>query len=291
MEMTVMLDRRSVLAALAGVSATTPLPARGDAAAHAAAPLTLDEANLAATEAHAQLMSVPNLHMHGGETVSMLIYPGFTALDLIGPHHFLASMMGARVELVSNQPNLNPVKSDLGLAFTPDATLNSAMESPTVLFAPGGAAGTVAAMEHADTLAYLHDRGGRAKLVTSVCTGALLLAAAGLLKGRRATTHWSAHQVLADFGAKPVDARVVRDGNVITGAGVSAGLDFGLSVVEQLRGRPYAQALMLQAEYAPQPPFAGGTVASTDPRIARALEGMLSPVISKARRIALASRA
>ena len=283
-------DRRSVLGVLAGASAAAPLLLAQGRAQAAATPLTPEQANLAATEAHAQLMSVPDLHMHGGETVSMLIYPGFTALDLIGPHHFLASMMGARVELVTNQPNLEPVKSDLGLAFTPDATLNSAMENPTVLFAPGGAAGTVAAMERAETLDYLRDRGGRAKLVTSVCTGALLLAAAGLLKGRRATTHWAAHDVLADFGAIPVDARVVRDGHVITGAGVSAGLDFGLSFVEQLRGRPYAQALMLQAEYAPQPPFPGGTVANTDPRIAKALEGMLSPVIAHARRIALAGR-
>lgn len=280
-------DRRTLIRTLAGASALGPVLTLASTEA-VAAPLTPEQANLAAAEAHAQLMSVPDLHMHGGETVSMLIYPGFTALDLIGPHQFLASMMGARVELVTNQPSLDPVRSDLGLVFTPDATLNSAMETPTVIFTPGGAAGTVVAMEDANTLEYLRDRAGRAKLVTSVCTGALLLAAAGLLKGRRATTHWAAHDVLADFGATPVDARVVRDGNVITGAGVSAGLDFGLSVVEQLRGRPYAQALMLQAEYAPEPPFAGGTVASTDPRIAKALAGMLSPVIERARRIAVA---
>jgi putative intracellular protease/amidase len=228
--------------------------------------------------------------MHGGETVSMLLYPGFTALDLIGPHHFLTSMMGARVQLVTKQPILQPVVSDLGLAITPTATLETAYAAPTVLFAPGGGSGTTAAMAHAPTLAYLADRGPRAKLVTSVCTGSLLLAAAGLLKGKKATSHWAARDVLADFGATPVEARVVRDGNVITGAGVSAGLDFGLAVVEQLRGRPYAQALMLQAEYAPQPPLKGGSPASTDPAIVAALTGMLAPVTARARTIARSQR-
>ncbi len=269
------IDRRTLVQALAAVGAAAPF------AAQAAPPMTQAEAAVRAAEAHGQLMAVPGLHMHGGETVSMLIYPGFTALDLIGPHHFLASMMGARVELVTNQPNLNPVKSDLGLAFTPDATLNSAMDAPTVLFAPGGSLGTLNALDHEPTIAFLKDRAERAKLVTSVCTGSLLLAQAGLLKGKRATSHWAARELLAEFGATPVDARVVTDGNVITGAGVSAGLDFGLSVVEKLRGRPYAQAIMLQAEYAPQPPFKGGTVAATDPAIAAALSGMNAPFTAR----------
>lgn len=278
-------DRRTLIRTLAGASALAPFLALEKAMA-AVAPPTPEEAMIRATEAHGQLMAVPGMRMHAGETVSMLLYPGFTALDLVGPHYFFASMMGAKVELVSNQSTLAPVKSDLGLAIAPTARLGDAFETPTVLFTPGGGAGTLDAMENAATVDYLRDRGSRATIVTSVCTGSLLLGAAGLLKGRKATSHWAARDVLPDFGATPVDARVVTDGNVITGAGVSAGLDFGLAVVERLRGRPYAQALMLQAEYAPQPPFKGGTPASTDPAIAQAMAGMLMPVSARARAIA-----
>ena len=266
-------DRRTLLQAIAAGSALTPAALMAQPKAPPA-------------DAHASLMDVPGMHMHGGETMVMLIYPGFTALDLVGPHQFLASMMGARVQLVTNQLTLAPVRSDLGLAFTPTNTFEDAFEDPTLIFTPGGGAGTLAAMQHQPTLEFFRDRAARARFVTSVCTGALILGAAGLLGGRRATTHWAAHDVLADFGATPVDARVVTDGNLITGAGVSAGLDFGLAVVEKLRGRPYAQALMLQAEYAPQPPFRGGTVTRTDPAIAEPLRTMLSPIAAQARAIA-----
>lgn len=279
-------DRRTLIRSLAGASALAPFLALEQAMAAVAPPLSPQEAMIRATEAHGQLMAVPGMRMHAGETVSMLLYPGFTALDLVGPHYFFASMMGAKVELVSNQSTLDPVKSDLGLAIAPTARLGDAFETPTVIFAPGGGAGTLDAMEHAATVEYLRDRGSRAKIVTSVCTGSLLLGAAGLLKGRKATSHWAAREVLPDFGATPVDARVVTDGNVVTGAGVSAGLDFGLAVVEMLRGRPYAQALMLQAEYSPQPPFKGGTPASTDPAIAKAMAGMFSPVTARGMAIA-----
>lgn len=277
-------DRRSLIHALAAAPALAPFLALERAmAAVAAPPATLDDARIQAAEAHTRFMEVPNLRMHGGETVSMLLYPGFTALDLVGPHYFFASMMGAKVELVTNQPTLAPVASDLGLAIQPTATLNTAFARPTVLFVPGGSLGTVTAMEHAPTLEYLVDRAAEARLITSVCTGSLVLGAAGLLKGRKATSHWVARDVLAELGATPVDARIVRDGPVITGAGVSAGLDFALSVVEELRGRPYAQALMLQAEYAPEPPFPGGTKASTNPAIAGPMEGMFAPLVFQTR--------
>lgn len=279
------LDRRALLNALTLAGAASAL---GGVAA--AAPPTLDEALGAASDAHGQFMSVPGMKMHGGEAVSMLLYPGFTALDLVGPHYFFASMMGAKVELVTDQPTLQPVVSDLGLAIQPTATLRSAFDAPTLLFVPGGGAGTLDAMERPATLDYLRDRADRAAFITSVCTGSLILGMAGLLKGRRATSHWAARSVLADFGATPVDERVVIDGKVITGAGVSAGLDFALAVVERLRGRPYAQALMLQAEYAPAPPFPGGTLATTDPAIGRPMAGMLGPIAARAHAIAKTSQ-
>lgn len=281
------LDRRSLLNALTLAGAAS---AFGAATSAHAAPPSPDEALLAASDAHGQFMSVPGMKMHGGETVSMLLYPGFTALDFVGPHYFFASMMGAKVEIVTDQPTLEPVKSDLGLAIQPTATLHTAFENPTVLFVPGGGAGTLDAMERPATIDYLKDRAERATFITSVCTGSLILGMAGLLKGRRATCHWAAREVLSDFGATPVDERVVFDGKVITGAGVSAGLDFAVAVVARLRGKPYAQALMLQAEYAPAPPFPGGTLASTDPAIGRPLAAMLSPVAARAHAIARRSQ-
>ena len=117
----------------------------------------------------------------------------------------------------------------------------------------------------------------------------MILGKAGLLKGKRATSHWLARPVLADYGATPVDARVVTDGNVTTGAGVSAGLDFGLAVVEALRGRPYAAALMLQAEYRPEPPFASGTLATTAADVGGMMNQMYLPLAERFRAIAKSS--
>jgi putative intracellular protease/amidase len=238
-----------------------------------------------AAEAHLKLMAVPGLEMHAAEQVAMLLYPGFTALDLVGPHYFFASMMGATVHLVTTGETLSPVPSDLGLAIQPTVTLAKAPADLTVLFVPGGTAGTLKAAADPDVRRFLRDRAARAGCVVSVCTGALVLGAAGLLRGKRATTHWAAHETLAHFGATPVDARVVTDGKVVTGAGVSAGLDLGVALVAQLRGRPYAEALMLQAEYHPQPPFPGGTPATTAPAIAEPLRGLFAPFLDQALRL------
>jgi putative intracellular protease/amidase len=220
----------------------------------------------------------------------MLLYPGFTALDLVGPHYFFASLMGAKVDLVTTGQDLSPVRSDLGLAVSPTVTVSGATSAPTILFVPGGSAGTVAAMRDDAIADFVATRGAAATWVTSVCTGSLVLARAGLLKGRRATSHWVARDLLAEFGAIPVNERVVIDGNVVTGAGVTAGLDFAISLIAQLRGRPYAQALMLQGEYAPQPPFRGGTYESTDPAIAGAMKDMFATVTAEMAAIASSGR-
>jgi putative intracellular protease/amidase len=226
---------------------------------------------------------IPNLV--GNETIAMLLYPGFTALDLVGPHYFFACLQGATVHLVTNQDTLSPVVSDLHLAITPSARLIDVPQGLDVIFVPGGSQGTLAAMEHEPTLAFLRSHAAAARLTTSVCTGSFILAAAGLLKGKRATSHWLARDGLAAFGAFPVDRRTVRDGETITGAGVSAGLDMALTVVEALRGRPYAAALMLQAEYSPEPPFRGGRPETTEPSI---VETLLSRSQFKARAEAIA---
>jgi cyclohexyl-isocyanide hydratase len=222
----------------------------------------------------------------GNEQVAMLLYPGFTALDLVGPHFFFSCMMGATVHLVTTEGNLNPVASDLGLAIAPTITMAKSPKNLDVLFVGGGTKGTTGIMKRPDVMTYLADRGSRAKHITSVCTGSMALAKAGLLKGKRATSHWGTRPLLSDFGAIPVEARVVTDGNVTTGAGVSAGLDFALTLVAMLRGKAYAEALMLQAEYHPEPPFAGGTMATTQPDIGAMMKDRFAPVAESFRALA-----
>lgn len=271
------MDRREMLMALGGAGMLAPWLSLERAMAQTLTP------EQRSAQAHEQLMAVPGLNMHGNEQVAMLLYPGFTALDLVGPHYFFACMMGATVHLVSPDTPHAAVESDLKLAIQPTVTMADTPRDLDILFVPGGTVGTINAMKRADIVSWLADRGSRAKHVTSVCTGSMLLGKAGLLRGRRATSHWVTRPLLPEVGATPVDARVVTDGKVITGAGVSAGLDFGLAVVAALRGKPYAEALMLQAESHPEPPFPGGTIATTDPVIADPMQGMFAGVVEQFR--------
>lgn len=208
----------------------------------------------------------------GNEQIGMLLYPGMTALDFVGPQHMFAGLMGAKVHHVAK--TMAPVMSDTQLAFLPTVVLGKCPKDLDILFVPGGGAGTIAAMQDAQILAFLADRGVRAKLVTSVCTGSLLLGAAGLLQGYKATSHWATHALLAEVGATPVQARVVHDRNRITGAGVSAGLDLGLTIVGMLRDTAYAQTTQLLAEYAPEPPFNAGTPRTAPPDVAAMVADM-----------------
>jgi len=188
--------------------------------------------------------------------IGLLLFPRLTQLDLTGPFEVFARTPGARVHLLWKTRDA-PVLSDTGLALLPDTAL---AECPPLdlLCVPGGP-GVAALMEDDEVLGFLRDRAGTARYVTSVCTGALVLGAAGLLRGRRATTHWASHDFLAALGATPVHARVVRDGNLVTGGGVTAGIDVALTLVAELVSPEAAQAIQLQIEYAPAPPFAAGT--------------------------------
>lgn len=206
------------------------------------------------------------------DQILMVVYPGMTALDLVGPQYMFAVMLGAKVHLVGK--TLDPVACDTGFKIVPTMTFAQAPPDPAVIFVPGGANGTLAFMEDAESLAFVADRGGRAAYVTSVCTGSLVLGAAGLLEGYRATSHWVARDLLRHAGAIPVDQRVVIDRNRVTGAGVSAGIDLGLRVVALMRGEDYAKSCQLLAEYAPEPPFAAGTPAGAGPVITGLLEAM-----------------
>jgi putative intracellular protease/amidase len=192
--------------------------------------------------------------------------------------------MGAKVHLVAK--TLDPVTSDTGVTITPTTTFKDCPHELTVLFAPGGTDGTLAAMQDAETRAFMADRGSRAKYVTSVCTSSLILGAAGLLQGYKATSHWAARDSLSDFGAIPIDARIVRDRNRITGAGVTAGLDFGLQMVAELRDQSYAESVQLLSEYDPHPPFNSGSIDTASTNRTAMMGGMLMPFQAKLQSLA-----
>ena len=187
--------------------------------------------------------------------IGFLLFPGIQQLDLTGPYDVLGSLPDVKLHLVWK--DLATVTSSTGLVFTPTITYADC-PNLDVICVPGGA-GVGPLMEDPQTLGFLKDQAHTARYVTSVCTGALVLGAAGLLRGRKATTHWAYHDLLAALGATAVKARVVRDGNLLTGGGITAGIDFALSLVAELYGEAAAQLVQLQIEYAPAPSFDSGS--------------------------------
>lgn len=183
----------------------------------------------------------------------MVLFPNLTQLDLTGPHEVFARLPRTKVSLVAAA--LAPIRSERGLTISPDATFESA-PALDIICVPGGP-GVDAMMEDEVLLQFLRARAAGARYMTSVCTGALVLGAAGLLQGYRATTHWLSQDILVLFGAEPVDERVVIDRNRITGGGVTAGIDFGLTVAAHVFGPSVAQEIQLLLEYDPAPPFHG----------------------------------
>jgi cyclohexyl-isocyanide hydratase len=190
--------------------------------------------------------------------VGLLVFPNVQQLDLTGPYEVFASAEGVAVELIWK--SLDPVFSSTKLLLQPTTTFAECAGLDVVCIPGGG--GINPLLEDEAVLNFIREQASRARYVTSVCSGALLLGAAGLLRERRATTHWYALDFLEKFGAIPVDARIVKDGNVITAGGVTAGIDFGLSVVAELVGRDEAETVQLALEYAPAPPFNSGTPAT-----------------------------
>jgi len=205
--------------------------------------------------------------------IAMLLYPGCTPLDLLAPH--AAFSHAAEVHLVWK--DLDPVPTDSGVSLLPTTTLADCPADLAVLFVPGGL-GQAPIAEDLDVLEFLADRGARARYVTSVCGGSLLLGAAGLLRGHRATTHWTGLELLEAFGAERVDERVVVDRNRITGGGVTAGLDFGLVVLAELLGEETARLTQLALEYDPAPPFGAGTPEASGPVLTGRAREFAKPV-------------
>lgn len=234
-----------------------------------------------------------SMPLHGGPTgrppveIAMLLYPGFTPLDLIGPHYALQFIPDARIHLVA--ASRAPVVCESGFAFVPTVSYAECPRDLTVLFVPGSGRGLLGALGDPALLDFVADRGRRAHWVTSVCTGSVVLGAAGLLRGYRATSHWLLRDALRAVGATPVDQRVVDDRNRITGAGVSAGLDFGLALTARLAGRPTAEAAQLMAEYDPQPPFHAGSPAQAGPQATTMMRGMHARFVADAAHAAAAA--
>jgi cyclohexyl-isocyanide hydratase len=187
--------------------------------------------------------------------VGLVLFPNLTQLDLTGPYEVFSRMPRTTVDLVAADER--PVASERGLSIAPTATFESA--PPCDLLCVPGGVGVNAMMEDERLLAFLAARGAAARYVTSVCTGALLLGAAGLLRGYRATTHWLSLDLLPLFGAIPVEERVAIDRNRITGGGVTAGIDFALTVTAAVFGRDTAEEIQLVIEYDPAPPFQAGS--------------------------------
>ncbi|MBV8137168.1 MAG: DJ-1/PfpI family protein [Deltaproteobacteria bacterium] len=224
----------------------------------------------------------------GRRQIAMLVYPGFAALDLVGPHQFVAGLMEADVHLVWK--NKDAIATGPGnLSILPTATFEECPPDLDLLFVPGGLEGTIAVMRDEKVLSFLSERGARAKYVTSVCTGSLVLGAAGLLRGYRATSHWAFKDLLPLVDAIPAPGRVVEDRNRITGAGVTSGIDFGLTVSARMSGAEAAEMLQLLNEYDPDPPFDAGTPAKAGPQTTSQLRNLLAAGIANTRAAAMAA--
>ncbi len=206
--------------------------------------------------------------------VVFALFPRITQLDFTGPFEVFSRLPGARCLLASVDGGA--IQADGGIAFSGVVKL-AEVSGCALLCVPGGF-GTVAALEDAAFLSEIARLGGSAQYVTSVCTGSLLLAAAGLLRGRRAACHWAWRDLLPVFGVTPDPALVVRDGNIITGGGVTAGIDMALTVMAEIAGVDYAQAVQLSLEYAPEPPFNSGRPESARPEIVAAVRQRLATI-------------
>jgi transcriptional regulator GlxA family with amidase domain len=218
----------------------------------------------------------PAMHKERKPAVAMLLYPGLTLLDLLGPQTALST--SCDVHLVWKNTDL--IESDTGIALKPTRTLAECPKDLDVLFV-GGGPGQVAVMRDAEVLKFLADRGARAKYVTAVCSGALVLGAAALLRGYKATSHWACRDALPLFGATPVAARVVTDRNRVSGGGVTAGIDFGLVLLAKLIGDDVAKMSQLAMEYDPEPPFDAGTPKKAGAEITKKVRDWMGPMGAK----------
>jgi cyclohexyl-isocyanide hydratase len=214
--------------------------------------------------------------------IGMLIFPRLTQLDMTGPYEVLARLPDTKVELVAR--TLDPVTTDRGMQIVPTATYDSCPPLDVVMV-PGGP-GQQDLMEDEAALSFLRKQAATAQYVTSVCTGSLVLGAAGLLKGKRATCHWAALEHLKPLGAIPVSEKVVIDGNIVTGAGVTSGIDFALTLAAILESEAVAREIQLQIEYDPDPPFDSGSPKTAARETLDTVKGRLAKLNEERRAVA-----
>lgn len=213
--------------------------------------------------------------------IGLLLYPNLTQLDLTGPAQVLSRAPGARMHYVWK--TIEPIPSDAGLSLLPTDTFESCPQLDLICV-PGGAGQTVL-MSDEETLGFLRRHAERAKYVTSVCTGSLVLGAAGLINGYKAACHWMWREYLPAFGAIPVNARVVKDRNRISGGGVTAGIDFALTVVAEIWGEEEAKLIQLYLEYDPQPPFDCGSPERAGPELTAKAKKLLEAAVAQREKV------
>lgn len=223
---------------------------------------TEDSLTAADTENHSALMDlIVGKPKHQIKSIGVLVYDGVNDLDMIGPTYVLGTIMGAKVQLIANKPgNFKTVK---GIEMVPNTVIDS-VDQLDILVIPGGFKGTILAAYDNKILDWIRKIDRTTTYTTSVCTGGWILGATGLLNGKKATTNWyEAEQMLKKYGATFVEDRYVQDGKYWTSAGVTAGMDMSLAILHDLWGERYTQAIMLDMEYDPAPPIAGGTPDNT----------------------------
>lgn len=276
------MNRRGFIGFFSLISLTALLSKTGKAANNTPAAATSSSADM-----QHQLTMQNYAELTGGTKaiIGMVVYPGMFLQDLIGPLTVFESLMHREIHLLWK--DLNPIKQDsLGhptlIPITPTTTFEHCPEHLDVLFVPGGVPGTFDMMEDPVVLKFLAEKGKTARFVTSVCTGSLILGAAGLLDGYQATSHWSTWQVLKELGAIPTKGRIVTDRNRITGGGVTAGIDFGLKIAALLTNERYAQTIQLYLEYDPQPPFDAGSPEKAPRQALQFLNDMFAGMVQTA---------
>lgn len=203
--------------------------------------------------------------------IGLLAFPQMTQLDMTGPLQVFSGVPGAEVRVIWK--TLDPIDTHGGLRLLADTRLTDCPQLD-VICVPGGN-GVIALMEDPEVLGFLRAQAAGARFVGSICTGSLVLGAAGLLRGKQATTHWAWMDLLGSLGAIPTKGRVVRDGKVFTGGGVTAGIDFALTMVAELAGRDIAEGIQLGIEYAPAPPFDAGSPETARPEVLAAVRARL----------------
>ncbi len=218
--------------------------------------------------------------------IGMLVFPDITAIDYVAPADLLVRIPGAQLQLLWK--HTEPIRTELGWEFRPTASFDSC--GPLDMLVVPGGPGIEALLSDRETLAFLARQAQGAKWIVGICTGPLVLGAAGLLQGYRATCHWGSHALLSLVGATPVDERVVVDRNRITGAGMTSGIDCALLAIALASSAEVAQGVQLFAEYDPQPPFDTGAPHKAPPALVQAARARLQPIVER-RRALLAERA